>query len=57
MTPRFYVSYYLYFCMNECFILVFIHGRSFIVFFFGCKLEANHKIMYSSLIYLLDNFM
>ena len=57
MAPRFYVSCYLYFCMNNYFILSLIHGKSLIVFSLGCNLEANHKIMYSFLIYLLDNFM
>ena len=33
MAPRFYVLCYLYFCMNKCFILALIHGRSLIVIF------------------------
>ena len=34
MAPRLYVSVIYIFCMNECFILALIHGRSLIVIFF-----------------------
>ena len=37
--------------MND-FFLTLINGRSLIVFSLGCNLEANHKIRYSSLIYV-----
>ena len=35
MVPKFYVSCYLYFCMNEYFILALIHGRSLIAISFS----------------------
>ena len=39
------------------FVLALLHGRGLIVFSLRYNLEASHKIRYSSLIYLLDNFM
>ena len=38
------------------FVLALIHGKNLIVFSFGNNLEANHKIRYSSLIYLFGSF-